>query len=94
MGGDAALGAGPLHRGLVLRLLTPLGRLHRVVAMVVCGRPVDGEVARGGAADGAGGCGEEHEADECRLDHRREIEAESRAADSTVSAPRHLICSQ
>jgi hypothetical protein len=79
LGADAAaLGARPLL------LLVPLGR-HRVwggavvVIVVGCGeaRGVDDEVARGGAAHGYHGRGEEREPDQRRLDHRREVQAQA-----------------
>lgn len=65
-----------------------------VVVVLVGGgeaRGVDDEVAGRGAADGGGCGGEEHEADERGLDHRREVEVEAEAEAESESAPRHLI---
>jgi len=66
----------------------------RAVVVIVVGggepRGVDDEVARGGAAHGDDGRGEEHEADNGRLNHRREVQSQARAT-ASGAAPQHLI---
>lgn len=65
-----------------------------VVIVVGGGEPrgVDDEVARGGAAHGNDGRGEEHEPDDRRLDHRRKVQSQARArATASGAAPQHLM---